>query len=170
VKIYETNFSLLFSPPWLQSPCSGCWCTSCWWPRTFPSRPAPTVYGPTPRRLWATAVAGLALVGVVSGGLALPQAAGPIGSGNGRSGAIVALVAGPIAVVNGALNFALATGGPGSGNGVVGGAAGMVLGLIATVLGGLALAHRASRPGRRGATEPRCLIHGKGLRFFFSTR
>jgi|SRR5215468_6630648 len=99
-----------------------------------------TVYGPTPRRLWATAVAGVALVGVVIGGLSLRQPAGPIGSGNGRSGAIVSLVAGPIAMVNGALNLALATGGPGSGNGVVGGAAALVLGLIATALGGLALA------------------------------
>src|SRR5262245_15753344 len=71
----------------------------------------PTVYGPTPRRVWATAVAGLALAGVVSGGLALRQAAGPSGGGNGRRGAIVALLAGPIAVVNGALNLAIATGG-----------------------------------------------------------
>jgi hypothetical protein len=99
---------------------------------------ATTVYGPTPRRIWATAVALLALVGVVIGGLAL-RSAGRIGAGSGRRGAIVALVAGLIAAVNGALNLAVANGGPGSGNGVVGAAAALVLGLIAMALGGLAL-------------------------------
>jgi hypothetical protein len=107
---------------------------------------ATTVYGPTPRRLWATAAAGLALVGVVIGGLALRRSAGRIGTGNGRMGAIVALVAGLIAGVNGGLNLAIATGGPGTGNGVVGGAVALVLGLIGMVLGGLALA-RSRRPG-----------------------
>jgi hypothetical protein len=99
-----------------------------------------TVHGATPRRLWATAVAMLALGGVVVGSLAL--------RGNGRKGAIVALVAGLIAAVNGGLNLAVATGGLGSGNGVVGGAAALVLGLIAIVLGGLALTQsRRSRSG-----------------------
>lgn len=107
---------------------------------------ATTVYGLTPRRLWATTVAVLALVGVVIGALALRRSAGRIGTGNGRMGAIVALVAGLIAVVNGGLNLAIATGGPGTGNGVVGGAAALVLGLIATALGGLALA-RSRRTG-----------------------
>src|SRR5262249_21354818 len=102
---------------------------------------ATTVYGLTPRRLWATTVAALALVGVVIGGLALRQSAGRVGNGNGRISAIAALMAGLIAVVNGGLNLAIAQGGPGSGNGVVGGAAALVLGLIAMVLGGLALAH-----------------------------
>jgi Family of unknown function (DUF6223) len=101
---------------------------------------ATTVYGLTPRRLWATTVAALALVGVVIGGLALSRPAGRIGTGNGRMGAIVALVAGLIAVVNGGLNLAIAKGGPGSGNGVVGGAAALVLGLIAMVLAGITLA------------------------------
>src|SRR5881409_1993424 len=81
-----------------------------------------TVYGLTPRRFWATAAAGLALVGVVIGGLALRRSAGGIGTGNGRRGAIVALAAGLIALVNGGLNLAIATGGPGTGNGVVGAA------------------------------------------------
>ena len=107
---------------------------------------ATTVYGLTPRRLWATTVAVLALVGVVIGGLALRRSAGRIGTGNGRMGAIAALVAGLIAVVNGGLNLAIAKGGPGTGNGVVGGAAALVLGLIAMALGGLALA----RSGRTG--------------------
>ena len=84
---------------------------------------ATTVYGLTPRRLWATTVAVLALVGVVIGGLALARPASRFGTASGRLGAIVALVAGLIAVVNGGLNLAIANGGPGTGNGVVGGAA-----------------------------------------------
>jgi hypothetical protein len=107
---------------------------------------ATTVYGLTPRRLWATTVAVLALVGVIVGGLALRRSAGRIGTGNGRMGAIVALVAGLIALVNGGLNLAIANGGPGTGNGVVGGAVALVLGLIAMALGGLAL----GRSGRTG--------------------
>jgi hypothetical protein len=104
-----------------------------------------TVYGVTPRRLWATAVAVLALVGVIVGGLAL--AGGRSGAASGRPGA-VALVVGLIAAVNGGLNLAVATGGPGTGNGVVGAAAAVVLGLIAVAIGGLALAR-----SRRTALE-----------------
>jgi hypothetical protein len=64
------------------------------------SEPATTtVYGLTPRRFWATAAAGLALVGVVIGGLALRRSAGRIGTGSERLGAIVALAAGLIALV-----------------------------------------------------------------------
>ena len=96
---------------------------------------AATVYGLTLRRLWATIVVALGLVGVVIGGLALARPAS-------RFGAIVTLVAGPIALVNGGLVLAIANGGPGSGNGVVGGAAALVLGMIATALGGLALCRR----------------------------
>ena len=111
---------------------------------------ATTVYGLTPRRLWATMAAVLALVGVVIGGVALARPAGRFGTTSGRLGAIVALVAGLIASVNGGLNLALANDGPGSGNGVVGGAAAFVLGLIAVVLGGIALArcHTAVLPGQ----------------------
>src|SRR5262249_55368765 len=101
---------------------------------------ATTIYGLTPRRLWATTVAVLSLVGVVIGGLALARPAGRFGTASGRLGAMAALVAGLIAVVNGGVNLAVANGGPGSGNGVVGGAAALVLGLIALALGGLALA------------------------------
>jgi hypothetical protein len=108
---------------------------------------ATTVYGLTPRRLWATTAAGLALAGVVIGGLALRRSNGRIGTGNGRIGAIVALAAGLIALVNGGLNLGIAKGGPGTGNGVVGGAAALVLGLIGMTLGGLALA-RSRRTGR----------------------
>jgi hypothetical protein len=100
---------------------------------------AVTVYGLTPRRLWATAAAGLALAGVVIGGLALRRSADRIGTRNGRFGAIVAVAAGLIALVNGGLNLAVATGGPGTGNGVVGAAAALVLGVIGMALGGMAL-------------------------------
>ena len=111
---------------------------------------ANTVYGLTPRRLWATTAFGLALLGVIIGGMALYRAPRRIGN-HGRNGAIVAMVAGLIAAVNGGLNLAIATGGPGTGNGVVGGAAAFVLGLIALALGGLALARCrriALQPGR----------------------
>ena len=94
---------------------------------------ATTVHGLTPRRLWATMAALVALAGVVLGGLALARP-------SGRRGALGALVAGLIAVVNGGLNLAVANGGPGTGNGVVGAAAAFVLGLIALALGWLALA------------------------------
>jgi hypothetical protein len=110
---------------------------------------ATTVYGLTPRRLWATAVVVVALVGVVIGGLALVRPASRFGTASGRLGATLALVMGLIAVVNGGLNLAIANGGPGTGNGVVGGAAAFVLGLIALAIGGLALARC-----RRIALEP----------------
>jgi len=117
---------------------------------THVSEPAATtVYGLTPRRLWATTAFALALVGVVIGALALARPASRFGTASGRLGAIVALVAGLIAVVNGGLNLAIANGGPGTDNGVVGGAAAFVLGLIALALGGLALAR-----GRRTALGP----------------
>jgi hypothetical protein len=110
---------------------------------------ATTVYGLTPRRLWATTAAVLALVGIIIGGVALARPASLFGIDSGRLGAIVALVAGLIAGVNGGLNLAIANGGPGTGNGVVGAAAAFVLGLIAVALGGLALARC-----RRTALEP----------------
>jgi hypothetical protein len=106
---------------------------------------ATTVYGLTLRRLWATAAATLALVGVVTGGVALARPVSRLGTASGRLGAILALVVGTIAAVNGGLSVAVATGGPGTGNGVVGGAAAFVLGLIAVAIGGLALA-RSRRP------------------------
>jgi hypothetical protein len=116
---------------------------------------ATTVEGLTLRRLWATTAAGLALVGVAAGGLALVRPAGRFGRAgawygpaSGRIGIGVALAAGLIAVINGALNLAVATGGPGSGNGVVGAAGALVLGLIAMAAGGLALARSRTRsPG-----------------------
>src|SRR5215472_9021636 len=110
---------------------------------------ATTVYGLTARRLWATTVVVLALVGVLIGGLSLARPDSRFGNACGRLGTILTLVAGLIAAFSGGLVLATANGGPGSGNGVVGGAAAMVLGLIATVLGGLALARRRIALGRR---------------------
>src|SRR6185295_18933665 len=65
---------------------------------------AATVYGLTPRRLWATTVALLSLVGVVVGVLALARPVSRVGIASGSLGAIIALAAGLIAAVNGALN------------------------------------------------------------------
>lgn len=101
---------------------------------------ATTVYGITLRRFWATTVIVVALVGVVTGWMALARSANRLGTASGRLESIVALVAGLVAVINGGLVLALATGGPGTGNGVVGGAAALVLGLIAMALGALASA------------------------------
>jgi len=103
------------------------------------SEPASTtVEGLTPRRLWATMSALLALAGVVVGGLELTRSARRIGSRSSYTGTIVAVMAGFVAIASGALNLGLADGGPGTGNGVVGGAAAIVLGLLAVVLSGLA--------------------------------
>ncbi len=115
------------------------------------SEPAPTtVQGLTPRRLWATAAAALALVGTVIGALALARPGGRFGTDSGRLGAMVALLSGLVAVLNGGLNLAVANGGPGTGNGVVGGAAAFVLGVVAAALGTLGLG-RTRRTIRAGA-------------------
>src|SRR5436190_12811582 len=45
---------------------------------------ANTVYGPTSRRLWATAVAVMALAGALVGGLALARPASRFGTASGR--------------------------------------------------------------------------------------
>ena len=111
---------------------------------------ATTVYGLTPRRLWATTAAALTLIGVGIGGLALARPVSRFGTASGPLGAILALVVGVIGAINGGLNVAMASGGPGTGNGVVGGAAAFVLGLVAVAIGGLALAR-----SRRTAFEPR---------------
>src|SRR4029450_12689406 len=77
---------------------------------------ATTVHGMTPGRLWATTAAARALGGVVMGVRSLRRSAARIGIGNGRMGALVALVAGLIAVVNGGLELALAKRGAGTRN------------------------------------------------------
>ena len=88
------------------------------------SEPAPTtVYGMTPRRLWATAVAVLALVAVVIGGWLSANPPVVWVTVTGRMGAIVAMRWRLIAAVNGGLNLAMAKGGPAPGNGVIAAAA-----------------------------------------------
>ena len=93
----------------------------------------------TPKRLIASGSAVTGLIGAVIGGLALARSAGRAGDGNGRRGAIVALVLGPIALVIGGLVVATADGGLGTGNGIAGGVVAMMVGLIGMALGGLAL-------------------------------
>lgn len=107
---------------------------------------ATTVYGLTLRRLWATAAAVLALVGLAIGGLALTRPLNRFGAVSGPLGAIMALAAGFVAAANGGLNVAVATGGPGTGNGVVGGAAAFVLGLAAAATGWIALVRSRRTP------------------------
>jgi len=97
----------------------------------------------TPARIWASAAAVVALVGVVIGWRALARSRRRIGNG-GRRGAVVALVAGLIGVVNGAVILAVADGGLGTGNGVAGAAMALVFGLVGAVLGRLVLARSRS--------------------------
>jgi hypothetical protein len=92
---------------------------------------AATVYAMTPERIAASTAALVALIGAVIGGLALARSAGRIGNGNGRRGAIVALVLGPIGVVIGGVVVATADGRVGTGNGLAGGVIGMALGWLA---------------------------------------
>src|SRR4051812_47055311 len=60
---------------------------------------ASTVYGLTPRRLWATATAMMALVGVAIGGLALTGPVSRFATGSRRQRAILALMVGFIAAI-----------------------------------------------------------------------
>jgi polyferredoxin len=101
---------------------------------------ASTVYGFTARRLWATTVVLLGLVGAVTGGRAFIRSRRQSSPTSASPAAFTALVAGAIAAVNGGLVVAVATGGPGTGNGVVGGAAALVLGVAALALGGATMA------------------------------
>jgi hypothetical protein len=77
---------------------------------------------------------------VVIGGLALARAAGRIGTGNGRTGAIAALVLGLIGTVFSVVHLGSSTGGFGTGSGRAGAIVALVLWLIGTNLGGLTLA------------------------------
>jgi len=110
---------------------------------------ATTVYGVTPRRLWASTAAALALGGVSIGGFALTRPLSRFDTATSRYAPMAASVVGLIAALNGFLNLALASGGPGTGNGVVGGAAAFVLGVIAVILGGLARSRRAHLASER---------------------
>ena len=113
---------------------------------------AMTIYGLTPRRLWATTAAVLALFGLIIGGLALARPANRFGTASGPLGATIALALGLVAAINGGMNLAVANGGPGSGNGVVGGAAAFVLGLAGAAIGMIALARSRRIAPVRGRT------------------
>ena len=101
--------------------------------------PLVNAYAMTPERMTASMAVAVGLVGAIIGGLALARAAGRIGDGSGRRGAIVALVMGPIGLVVGGLVVATADGGLGTGNGIAGGVVAMAVGLIGIALGWLAL-------------------------------
>jgi hypothetical protein len=94
----------------------------------------------------------VALIGVVSGGVALARAAGRIGGGSGRDGAVVALALGLVGMALAGLHLATTTGGFGAGNGRAGAVVALGLGLLGVVLGRRALAaapaRLADRPGR----------------------
>lgn len=75
----------------------------------------------------------------VIGALALARAAGRIGNGTGKRGAVTALVAGLAVMIVGGVVVAAAEGGPGTGYGIVGGVLALIVGLMAIILGGLAL-------------------------------
>lgn len=99
------------------------------------------VTGLTPGRIGPTVVAVLALVAVVVGWLALTRRAG-------RTGAVAALVLGPLSTVAGVAFAVTADGGLGTGNGLGGAIVAVALGALATALGALALARSrsAARP------------------------
>ncbi|ACG75185.1 hypothetical protein AnaeK_3980 [Anaeromyxobacter sp. K] len=115
------------------------------------SDPQPRVaaYTLTPQRLTAQLGILVALVGAIAGWRALARAAARPGAGDGRRGAIVALVMGLIGLVIGGQVVAGAKGGLGTGQGLAGGVVAVVVGLIGMALGGLALARTRRRmPGR----------------------
>jgi Family of unknown function (DUF6223) len=95
----------------------------------------------TPERIVSSVATLVGLIGAIIGGLALARAAGRVGSGGGRRGAVVALVLGPIGLVMGGLVVATAKGGLGTGHGLGGGMVAIVVGFISAALDGLALNH-----------------------------
>ena len=101
-------------------------------------------YTLTPERMLASTAALITLSALIIGGLSLARSARRVGTGNGRRGAIVALVLAPIGLVIGAVVIVTADGGFGTGNGLGGGIVAMIVGLIGMGVGALALA-RARR-------------------------
>ncbi|WP_309117325.1 DUF6223 family protein [Saccharothrix sp.] len=88
-------------------------------------------YAFTPGRTWSLVGAGLGLVGVVIGVLALVK---------GGRWAFAAVGAGVVGAGIGAWVVSAAEGGPGTGYGIVGGYIALVIGVVAIALGGLAVA------------------------------
>jgi hypothetical protein len=98
------------------------------------------VVGTGSGRAGATVAAVVALIGVVTGGLALARSAGRTGTAVGRDAAVAALVLGLIGMVLAGLHLATSTGAVGTGNGRGGAIVALALGLVGVVLGRLALA------------------------------
>ena len=98
------------------------------------------VSGMTEGRARANMAAIVGLISLVIAGLALARAAGHIGSGGGKIGAMVGLVTGLVAVVLSVVHLTSFTGGFGTGGGRAGAIVALVLGLLGMVFGGLALA------------------------------
>jgi Family of unknown function (DUF6223) len=112
----------------------------------FTVAPTAGAIGITNGRARALVAAGVGLISLVIGGLALARSAGRIGAGHGRAGAIVALTLGLIGMVLSVAHLGSSTGGFGSGSGRAGAIVGLALGQIGMNLGGLALARsRRSR-------------------------
>jgi FtsH-binding integral membrane protein len=103
-------------------------------------------YTMTPKRLAASSAAVIAIVAVVSGGLALSRSIRRAGN-HGRRGAIVALVLGFIGLVLGTVVLSTASGGLGTGNGVAGAVIAVILAAIGIVFGGMVV-NRSREAGR----------------------
>ena len=94
----------------------------------------------TAGRTRALVAAGVGLISLIIGALALVRSARPTGTSSGRTLAIIALILGLIGMVLSVVHLGTSTGGFGSGSGRAGAIVGLVLGLIGVNLGGLALA------------------------------
>jgi len=96
------------------------------------------VKGITPGRVRALAGTAVCLLSVGIGWWAQKRASG--GTGNGRTGAIIALLLGITGIVLSGIHLVITAGAVfGSGSGKAGAIVGLVLGLIGISLGGLAL-------------------------------
>ena len=97
-------------------------------------------------RARALVAAGVGLISLIIGGLAMARSAGRSGTGNGRTGGFVALILGLIGMFLSVVHLGTSTGGFGTGGGRAGAIVALVLGLIGVNLGGLTLARsRRSR-------------------------
>lgn len=94
----------------------------------------------TAGRTRALGAAGVGLISLIIGGLALARSARRLGTSSGRTLGIVALILGLIGMVLSVVHLGASTGGFGSGSGRAGAIVGLVLGLIGVNLGWLALA------------------------------
>ena len=97
--------------------------------------------GITPGRTKSLVAAAAGVISVVIGGLALARSSNHrTGTGNGRTGAVVALVFGLTGMLLSVVHLGSSTGGFGTGSGRAGAIVALVLGLVGMNLGGLALA------------------------------